>query len=878
MKNKKTVWALGVAFVFGTGIVLALKGGFPFQSLDKGTEIPLPSPELKTNDDGVYSESRWTLDLMKYNFTMPPDNPEAPGDVFNPVFKGKTADRSPVIGEYTLQAGADRSINTMGARFNLSEDGNKESKVWIYRQTTRSDARLYNPTVLGARPDYLVATIDKDEPYGMYMMWVANASGAGLPVRVNAADATWIGPDHVQAGKEVSVYGRNLSNKNDTVLSYVYIRPWGAGRRTASRQVKVLRVNPYKVTFRLPAGLPADSDYEVWIHNGHGGKYGWAGPLKLHIDGRDPLAWPGKTIDVKTYGAKGDGKADDAAAIQAAIDAASDGDHIIFSEGTYRLVAKGLTSDKKLFFEGAANAVSTVTTDAEFKDTQMLFIRSFPSGISGLKFMTSKPDRQGLRILVRAEGPADGAQASGFTVERSVFETAAFGGNAMSVGYGINCVSAEHVNDVFIMANTFTTQVAVNAFDCDEVFIRNNKIYGNWKVTHGNGNLETSFPGSMHRMDLSENFFQGMDHTGDVKDGDRLLVRAIVFQNWHGGKHDRIYLGENRIERAGNPWDNSGEVILFEVPSPRNIAGLKLSGPTEMIMKEERKKNALIKQNVAIIRNTGIGQYRQVVANEGNRIVLDRPWDIEPDSTSRFSFNSSLDNCVIYKNTVIGIPNYYEQESATSGIQLYGACFNNVIADNTFRYLHHGIYVQGFTGHPTTDGHSTGSMGNLTVGNTISDVVYGLESIVVMYPYVMPKTRPLPEIPWSSNVNNVFRDNNVSNVRTFTVKGVEHGGYGIIVGQLYNDWQNPVWNGPWVREILVEHNTVTDAAGKYVWLRQHQEFTTVRKNDLIDTDRYPGTTGIYLSEESKNAIVTENAIGDKIDVKFGGKAPEFSIN
>lgn len=853
-----------------------LQGCHGLTSSRGGKDVPLPAPQLKTNDGGIYTETNWTLDLMKYHFTRPADSPQPPGDVFYPRFSGTHIPNTPVIGEYTLEAGADRSINTMGSNFLA---GGGEGKVWIYRQTTDSDSRLYNPSVVRMRDDYLVATVDEDEPYGMYLMWVENKNGAGLPVRVNAARATWVGPDHALPGKEVSVFGRNLSMNNDTVTSFVYLRPWGADAKSASQPLELVKVNPYKVTFKLPADVAAGTDYELWVHNGHGGEFGWSGPLKLHVDTQERYIWRGKILNVKDFGAKGDGRTDDAKAIQAAIDAASNGDRIHFPAGKYRLVAKSLNSSKNLSFEGEENGQSEILTDADFNETQMLFITGFPSRVMNLKFSTRKLDRQGLRILLRADGPTDGSRAAGFIVANSRFETAAFGGNAMRVGYGINCVSVEHVNDVMVTGNEFTTQVAVNAFACDEVFIRNNKIFGNWKVTRGNGNLETSFPGSITRMDLSENFFQSVDHTGEkVEDGDQIMVRAIVFQNWHGGKHDRIYLGENHIERAGNPWDNSGEVILFEVPSPRNIVKMASVEGTTMVMADERRPHSLLNQNIAIIKNKGIGQFRRIVANTGNSIVIDRPWDIDPDSTSRFSLNSSLDNCVIYKNTVIGIPNYYEQESATSGIQLYGACFNNVVANNTFRYLHHGIYIQGFTGHPSTDGHSTGSMGNLITGNVISDVVYGLEPIVVMYPYVMPKTRPLPEIPWSANLNNVFRDNQVSNVRTFTVKGVEHGGYGIIVGQLYNDWQNPIWNGPWTREILIEHNRVTDVASKYVWLRQHQEFTTVRKNTLIDNDKYPNTTGIYFSKESKNAVVIDNGISDNIDVKFGGYVQEEGVS
>ncbi|HEX7016745.1 MAG TPA: hypothetical protein VF191_14650, partial [Cyclobacteriaceae bacterium] len=227
------------------------------QGCSGGKEVPLPPPQLKTNDGGVYTETSWTLDLMKYNYSRPADNPEAPGDVFNPRFSGKYNAQTPVIGEYTPEARADRSINTLGSNF--ITDG-EQGKVWIYRQTTRGNARLYNPEVVRMRDDYLVATVDEGEPYGMYLMWVENKNGAGLPVRVNAAEMTWVGPDHALPGREVSVYGRNLSMNNDTLKSFVYVRPWSADASTPSRSVEVIRVNPYKVTFRLPSDLATGTD------------------------------------------------------------------------------------------------------------------------------------------------------------------------------------------------------------------------------------------------------------------------------------------------------------------------------------------------------------------------------------------------------------------------------------------------------------------------------------------------------------------------------------------------------------------------------------------------------------------------------------------
>ncbi|HLA52598.1 MAG TPA: hypothetical protein VK618_04815, partial [Flavitalea sp.] len=107
--------------------------------------INLPAPVLKTNTGGVYTETSWDLDLMKFNFTRPADNPAPPGDVFNPQFSGAHSSSAPTIGEYTLQAKEDRSINTYGSDFEINGKG--ASTVWMFRQTKATDPRLYHPAL-----------------------------------------------------------------------------------------------------------------------------------------------------------------------------------------------------------------------------------------------------------------------------------------------------------------------------------------------------------------------------------------------------------------------------------------------------------------------------------------------------------------------------------------------------------------------------------------------------------------------------------------------------------------------------------------------------------------------------------------------------------
>ena len=152
---------------------------------------------------------------------------------------------------------------------------------------------------------------------------------------VNATDAWWVGPNVATRGDTVSVYGRNLVHDTMAMTSHVFIQQTGGAGTWAT----ITAANPYKVDFTVPAGL-ANGTYEVWVHNGRGGHYGWGGPLALTINAG--MTWSSHVYNVKSYGAKGDGVTDDEAAIENAVRAAGNDpwSTIYLPAGTY-MVSRG---------------------------------------------------------------------------------------------------------------------------------------------------------------------------------------------------------------------------------------------------------------------------------------------------------------------------------------------------------------------------------------------------------------------------------------------------------------------------------------------------------------------------------------------------------
>ena len=112
---------------------------------------------------------------------------------------------------------------------------------------------------------------------------------------INKTDAMWIGPNQASPGETVSVYGQNLTYSASDPRSWVYLTQAGSG---TGQWLSVTSANPYQVNFVLPENL-AGGTYQVWVHNGHGGDYGWSSPMTLTV--ASPYLYNGPVFNVMNY-------------------------------------------------------------------------------------------------------------------------------------------------------------------------------------------------------------------------------------------------------------------------------------------------------------------------------------------------------------------------------------------------------------------------------------------------------------------------------------------------------------------------------------------------------------------------------------------------
>ncbi len=202
-----------------------------------------------------------------------PQHPQGvvpPGDMFEwPELA--TGVGSPAIYEYSREAGPDETVFLVGT--NLTE------KLLVRgSHPDHPEGAPVKVQVQLATPSSLAVTISDKAYDGLMVLSVKNGAGFSAPVVLNAPQPWWCGPDIAEPGDVVRIFGRNLSRRPDFRRAYICLCSEGQ----VAQWLEVLETGKYALAARLPSKLKSGV-YSIWVHAGHGGMWGWGGPLQLRI-------------------------------------------------------------------------------------------------------------------------------------------------------------------------------------------------------------------------------------------------------------------------------------------------------------------------------------------------------------------------------------------------------------------------------------------------------------------------------------------------------------------------------------------------------------------------------------------------------------------
>jgi len=666
------------------------------------------------------------------------------------------SEKGPIIGENLRTAGPDETVTMALA------DGDPDTTTFeIFSQTGQHGAslRTLEPLAVDGRSASVLLPPDL-APWSMYVLWPRNREHRGRPVVVNGTEGWWIGPDHAVAGQSIALYGRNLARSNGTVESFIYLQPVGE----RGRWIQPSSVNPYRVEFTVP-DLPAGA-YDTWIHNGHGGRFGWSGPFRLTIAAQTPWAAQSeKTVNVMQFGAKGDGRTDDGAAVEAALEAAASmaPSTVLFPAGIYAVQRTfDVPANVRWLGEGRERSVLRLTAPLSRIGSHGFLHAQEAADNANFEHIGIVADHQidhGSHTMILVQGR---------NIRFSHARLSSWGAQSLDVrSLGLFIEDTDVVG-----SGTFISSSS-------QVFIRRSTF----RMTNDGESGVAAWGG--RDLALEDNQVLNADESRSDGHG---IGRLFVTQG-HFGSTRNMYFGGNRTHNSA-PRDcekvdcNKGEQIIFEFGS------VHLKGKATAISPDSVSFNSLdIEEtpggkDVVVVGGRGAGQRRRIVSVEGKTAYLDRPWQIQPDTTTSLFFLTSIaERAVVYGNVFEGRKTHSQHDSNSTSVLVWGTCYDIVIDSNRISRMRHGLMVAATSG--TADDSVSAPFFTLAANNQIRDgnngiytgLTFGFDTDPGVY----------------GGFGNVFRRNAISSMSRF--------------GIAFDTWDT---RGGRFAATAFEHNTVRD--------------------------------------------------------------------
>ena len=548
-------------------------------------------------------------------------------------FTGKVSEGAPQIANTTDQAGPNDSISIYGTGFS-------GGKVYAYG-LVKGVGQTKQLSVTSQRDDFVNAVIDPGFDYGMYIIWIEGKDGKiSAPVRVNAPTITWTSSTKVSSEAELKIYGKFLTSNNadgKDAKSYVFITD---GK--LAYKVTVTEATPYRVTVKLPKGLKEGGKYKIWLHNGHGGEYGWSNSLEIKYDSAAEAFWKTDDSNIHTVKVTNGRSSDDE--INKAIREAKAGDTVYLPAGVYEINdqikiqrsirLQGEGKDKVIFVcvfaknKSGNSSLAYGDLHANSSCTAAIDVSATPCEISGITFTEyveggeysegiKKPSGYSIDYaygtFIRGYESGDNGVGGSFKIDNCNFKVQRLYCDATNCIYLTSQEQEAYHKEYQAKYKNYTTSNQGSApmwIETDRTEVTNcffqvakgimirgmnnssihdNTFEGIWIIAGNSGPCAIADNNSQN-LDISNNRIYGKDEITDpngyVKTGDQTFARTIVFQMPYEVSKN-LYIMNNNASRVGELNYNAGEHILFEEVSITYVGKVDIASDLKTITLKE---------------------------------------------------------------------------------------------------------------------------------------------------------------------------------------------------------------------------------------------------------------------------------------------------
>jgi len=496
---------------------------------------------------------------------------------------------------------------------------------------------------------------EKEQP-GIYAVQVDTPAGRSKVIVINRPEVWWVQGDaglHATPGGWLRVFGKSLigAEKN---RARVLLR--GA-------VVKSLEASGdcYQLRLSVPEPLP-QGEYELSVHNGWGGPFGWSLPVKVVIQAR--RAWPDKVFSVLSFGADSTGVKDSTAAIQDALQAAgkNGGGIVYFPRGRYQVTQK-LAVPRFTMLKGEKREWVSLFWPDMPQPPDALVKGSNSFGLEDLTLYCSNYQH----VIVGDFG--DQPEAGDVVVRRVRVRADLYRGHP----------DPKEVHERFTKFQKLssgggdTLRVGgskIEVTDCDLYGSGRSLALGYARGATISGNTLANGRWGWYDIYNSENV---IFEKNDVVGAD-LMSTGGGLSCWRTKmpRQQNIYVGQNAF-RLMHGWDREamtsdggggayqGPVASATADTIAIPAGEKWHAPD------------LAGMTCFVVRGKGAAQWRLVREADPNRVRLDRPWDVIPDASSTVSIVMTHRNYLVIGN---------DFSDCGIAVQFYGTALGHIVAQN----------------------------------------------------------------------------------------------------------------------------------------------------------------------------------------------------
>lgn len=672
---------------------------------------------------------------------------------------------------------------------------------------------------------------------GIFAAQVETPKGLSAPFLLNRPQVWWCqgeGSVALRPGGRLRAFGRCL----------------GWAQANASRAAVLLkgpktvtvaaRSDCYAASAELPPELPP-GDYDVFVHSGFGGKWGWSTPVRMVVAARE--AWPGAVFDVKQIGAKGDGAADDTAAVAEALQKARDsgGGMVYFPRGAYKLTAT-LAIPPRTILRGEREDLVHLFWSSRWSarlDAVILGANQFGLENLSLSFVganngiVADVPLRGAALLPKVQ-PVDPKSGNIFlrhmrmrwllysdhlkiAEANQIFTETARDGGYGATGYLLS-FGGENIEitdcDLYSSGNVFNLGAAKDAYIARNYLAIGRCGWANFDGCDGVICEDNHFPGA-----------------------DNMVRSGVTF--WSRTPMRNAYFARNTLD---NVYSQDREGMTTDGASGKYFGPVASTGATSLTVPPGAawKPDDLAGHTCFVLGGTGQGQWRSIVGNNETTLTVDRPWDVLPQADSTVGVNHTVEHLLIVGNTMsdLGI-----------ALQFYGTAMECIVAEN--RCLRSGGFFSHAARYPGGSKDEKDSQPQFFVQYLDNEIVEGNTPYFIRgYDYGQgnsvigvqgfPGTGGKLDWKWPMAIGFVIRGNRLDSNAKVLVRAAA----GI---------ERPITSGgapPLVQDVLIERNAVSHSSAG-IEVSPRCAGIVIRKNTFQDVDE-------PLAGEGTAAALVEN--------------------